>query len=163
MAPGGECPSGAVSHDHCTSRGTRGRYHRVNGAARLTVHRGFTRSSMHAAWRSSVHMRAIVVAVTLALLLPTTAQAGDGLPLGPAGVHETRTSDVLAPGVTYTRIARGHLSPGDGWAVDVAVVAVRAPFATRSPASRFVNDDFRYTARREWLGSGRLCRRIDAS
>jgi Phosphodiester glycosidase/SPOR domain len=70
-------------------------------------------------------MRPIALAVALVFLLPTTAQARGGLPLGPAGLHEARTTDVLAPGVTYTRIERGHLSPADGWAVDVAVVAGR--------------------------------------
>jgi hypothetical protein len=71
-------------------------------------------------------MRAIALAVALVVLLPTTAQARRGLPLGLAGVRESRTTDRLAPGVTYTRIERGHLSTADGWAVDVAVVGARA-------------------------------------
>jgi hypothetical protein len=70
-------------------------------------------------------MRAIALAVALAALLPGAAQARGGLPLGHAGLHEARTTDVLTRGVTYTRIERGHLSPVDGWAVDVAVVADR--------------------------------------
>jgi Phosphodiester glycosidase/SPOR domain len=69
--------------------------------------------------------RAVAVVVALFAVLPTGAQARDRLPLGHAGLHEMRTTDRLAPGVSYTRIVRGHLSPADGWAVDVAVVADR--------------------------------------
>jgi Phosphodiester glycosidase/SPOR domain len=72
-----------------------------------------------------VPKRAIAFAVALVALLSTAAQARGGLPLGHAGLREDRTTDVLAPGVTYTRIVRGHLSPADGWAVDVAVVGDR--------------------------------------
>ena len=70
--------------------------------------------------------RATLLAVALLLLLPTVAQARAGLPLGDRSLDETRTTDLLAPGVSYTRIARGHLSPAEGWAVDVAVLADRA-------------------------------------
>ena len=70
--------------------------------------------------------RAVVLVVTLLAALPAGAQAQDRLPLGHAGLDETRTTDRLAPGVSYMRIVRGHLSPADGWAVDVAVVADRA-------------------------------------
>ncbi|HWM07889.1 MAG TPA: phosphodiester glycosidase family protein [Solirubrobacteraceae bacterium] len=70
--------------------------------------------------------RAVALVVALFAVLPAGAQARDGLPLGHAGLDERRSTDRLAPGVSYTRIVRGHLSPSDGWAVDVAVVADRA-------------------------------------
>jgi Phosphodiester glycosidase/SPOR domain len=73
-----------------------------------------------------VPTRAIALAVALLAALPVAAQAYERLPLGHGGLDETRTTDRLAPGVRYTRIERGHLSPADGWAVDVAVVADRA-------------------------------------
>ena len=71
-------------------------------------------------------MRAIVLVVALLAALPAAAQASGELPLGHPGLDEARTTDVLARGVTYTRIERGRLSATDGWAVDVAVVADRA-------------------------------------
>jgi hypothetical protein len=40
-----------------------------------------------------------------------------GLPLGPAGLPETRTVERLAPGVTLTTIERGQTSPADVWTV----------------------------------------------
>jgi hypothetical protein len=43
------------------------------------------------------------------------------LPLGPAGLPETRTSTVLAPGVTLTMIVRGQADPADVWTVEVAI------------------------------------------
>jgi exopolysaccharide biosynthesis protein len=48
------------------------------------------------------------------------------LPLGMPGLPETRSSENVAPGVTYTRIDRGFASDIDHWTVDVAVVAERA-------------------------------------
>jgi phosphodiester glycosidase/sporulation related protein len=68
---------------------------------------------------------AAVVAGILLLLVPSAAQARHGLPLGPPRLSETRTTDALAPGITYTKIVRGHLSPDDGWTADVAIVADR--------------------------------------
>ena len=70
--------------------------------------------------------RVIALVAALLAMLPATAQARGELPLGDPGLDETRTTDVLARGMTYTLIQRGHLSPADGWAVDVAVVADRA-------------------------------------
>ncbi len=68
-----------------------------------------------------------MLAFVVALLFAPTASAHEReLPLGSPSLHETRTSDILAPGVSYTRIVRGELSPRDGWAVDVLVTASRA-------------------------------------
>ena len=53
-------------------------------------------------------MRAIALVVALLAALPATAQAGGELPLGHPGLDEARTTDVLARGVTYTRIERGR-------------------------------------------------------
>jgi hypothetical protein len=66
---------------------------------------------------------AVAAAALVALCLPATAQAHPtaGLPLGPAGLAETRTTTVLAPGVTLTTIVRGHADPNDVWTVEVAV------------------------------------------
>jgi Phosphodiester glycosidase/SPOR domain len=92
---------------------------------------------------AGVPQRAIVVVFALLAALPAAAQARGGLPLGDASLAEVRTADVLAPGVRYTRIERGHLSPADGWAVDVAVVADRAgaeELAGRLAAAGFESD-----------------------
>jgi Phosphodiester glycosidase/SPOR domain len=71
-------------------------------------------------------MRPLALAFALALLLPTTAAAAAELPLGPAGLPEARTTTVLAPGVTHTRIVRGTPSPDEAWIVDAAFLADRA-------------------------------------
>ena len=55
--------------------------------------------------------------------LPAVAGHGDALPLGPAGLEETRTTRTLQPGVTLTRIVRGHADPSAVWTVEVAVPA----------------------------------------
>ncbi len=47
------------------------------------------------------------------------------LPLGSPSLHETHTTQRLAPGVTYTKIVRGTLSSSDGWTADVAIVGAR--------------------------------------
>ncbi|WP_112248458.1 phosphodiester glycosidase family protein [Kribbella monticola] len=43
------------------------------------------------------------------------------LPLGPAGLPETRDSRVLQPGVTLTTIVRGQADPKSVWTVEVAI------------------------------------------
>src|SRR6266511_1903121 len=53
--------------------------------------------------------------------LATVAALGDALPLGPAGLEETRTTRTLQPGVTLTRIVRGHTDPSAVWTVEVAI------------------------------------------
>ncbi|MEV6106487.1 phosphodiester glycosidase family protein [Streptomyces sp. NPDC051940] len=44
-----------------------------------------------------------------------------GLPLGPAGLTETRTTETLQPGVTLTRIVRGADAPALTWTVELAI------------------------------------------
>src|SRR3954463_5611354 len=60
-------------------------------------------------------------AVAAAPALQTGAGLGNALPLGPAGLEETRTTRTLQPGVTLTRIVRGHTDPSAVWKVEVAV------------------------------------------
>ncbi|QIN84300.1 sporulation domain-containing protein [Rubrobacter tropicus] len=50
----------------------------------------------------------------------------DELPLGNPGLKETRTTEQVAPGVTYTRVVRGEESRKDFYTVDVAFEAGRA-------------------------------------
>jgi phosphodiester glycosidase/sporulation related protein len=73
----------------------------------------------------------VFLAVAVALLSATAGpgrivaqEAGAGvLPLGPADLAESRTSEEVAPGVTYTRIVRGERSKEDFYTVDVAFKA----------------------------------------
>ncbi|NYV76304.1 sporulation domain-containing protein, partial [Streptomyces sp. UH6] len=41
-----------------------------------------------------------------------------GLPLGPRGLAETRTTETLQPGVTLTTIVRGAADPAHTWTVE---------------------------------------------
>jgi Phosphodiester glycosidase len=70
----------------------------------------------------------VLVAAWAALILPGSAAARPPhrLPLGPSSLRETRITDVLARGVSYTNIVRGAPSSHDGWTADVAVVRTRA-------------------------------------
>jgi SPOR domain len=80
-------------------------------------------------WRAGVTTLARMTRaalLVLALLLVPAAPAAAELPLGARSLHETRTTQMLAPGVTYTKIVRGKLSRKDAWTVDVAVLAARA-------------------------------------
>ncbi len=79
-------------------------------------------SSLPRPWR-----RALVALVILLLAAPPAAGAAGRpeLPLGSPSLREVRTTEILAPGITYTRIARGRPSRRDGWTVDVAVVPER--------------------------------------
>ena len=45
----------------------------------------------------------------------------DGLPLGPPGLPEDRTTRTLGPGVTLTRIVRGREDPSLAWTVEVSI------------------------------------------
>ena len=49
----------------------------------------------------------------------TVVALGHTLPLGPAGLAETRTTRTLQPGVTLTRIVRGHTDPSAVWTVEL--------------------------------------------
>ncbi|WP_327071130.1 phosphodiester glycosidase family protein [Kitasatospora sp. NBC_01302] len=69
-----------------------------------------------------------VLAGLLVLIAPFTVAAAPeraaghrGLPLGAAGLPETRSVQRIAPGVSLTTIVRGRVSPADHWTVDVAV------------------------------------------
>jgi len=84
--------------------------------------------------------RALAVLIAVLLVAPSAAQARHTLPLGWPGLRETRTTDALAPGVTYTKIVRGRLSKRDGWTADVAVVADR--FAARDLVRRLRDAGF---------------------
>lgn len=57
--------------------------------------------------------------------LPLGGTSG-GLPLGPPGLPQIQTTTRIAPGVTYTRIERGYMSPSDFWTVEVDVVGTNA-------------------------------------
>jgi SPOR domain len=84
--------------------------------------------------------RALILVVALLAAAPPAAQARQELPLGAPSLRETRTTEALAPGVSYTKIVRGTLSKRDGWTVDVAVVAERraaADLARRLRAAGF--------------------------
>jgi hypothetical protein len=60
--------------------------------------------------------------VLLGATLTTPAAARDrGLPLGPADLSETRTTDTLQPGLTLTTITRGASDPATTWTVEIAI------------------------------------------
>jgi hypothetical protein len=71
----------------------------------------------------------IVTALILSVLGLASAAAAPNhvpsqeLPLGPPSLKETRTTQEVAPGITYTRIERGHQSKQDFYTVDVAFTA----------------------------------------
>ena len=52
---------------------------------------------------------------------PGSPVAAAALPLGPAGIGETRTTTTLQPGVTLTTIVRGTVDPSHVWTVEVAI------------------------------------------
>ena len=54
---------------------------------------------------------------------PAHESERSALPLGPAGLVETRTARVLQPGVTLTTIVRGHADPADDWTVELNIPA----------------------------------------
>jgi hypothetical protein len=105
-------------------------------------------------------------------LAPAAARAD--LPLGPHGLRETWTRELLAPGVTYTKIVRGQASKHDEWRADVAVVAARAgaaELARRLRAASFdaaiarlprAPDDHRHGALGFDVRSGRFATRAQA-
>ncbi|CAN5850992.1 phosphodiester glycosidase family protein [soil metagenome] len=59
----------------------------------------------------------------VAVAAPNGNAYRDQLPLGGPGLHETRTTEQVAPGVTYTKIVRGEQSRKDVYTVDVAFEA----------------------------------------
>jgi cell division septation protein DedD len=73
-----------------------------------------------------MNLRVLLLCAFVALLVGAPATAAPvgyspgELPLGQSGLEETRTTQQLAPGVTYTRIVRGQQSNEDFYTVDVA-------------------------------------------
>src|SRR5690242_20903101 len=79
--------------------------------------------------------------------LPKVAALGDALPLGPVGLEESRTTRTLQPGVTLTRIVRGHTDPSAVWTVEVAIPAgPGSPDPDAPPAAISDEADARATA-----------------
>src|SRR3954469_15947852 len=77
---------------------------------------------------------------------PATA-VGRPLPLGPAGLEESRTTGTLQPGVTLTRIVRGHSDPNAVWTVEVAIPSgPGSPDPDAPPAAISDEADARATA-----------------
>jgi hypothetical protein len=80
---------------------------------------------------------------------PAVAARGGPLPLGPAGLEETRTTRTVQPGVTVTRIVRGHPDPNAYWTVEVAIPAgPGSPDPDAPPAAIRDEGDARATAYR---------------
>lgn len=72
----------------------------------------------------------VMVAAASAQAAPARPRPGDPgeLPLGPAGLVETRTTSTVAPGVTLTRIVRGEAGATMVWTIELAI-----PSAEGSP------------------------------
>jgi phosphodiester glycosidase/sporulation related protein len=68
----------------------------------------------------------VLVVVAAAALAAAPAGLARGLPLGPSGLSETRSTHALASGVRLTRIVRGHAFRGDRYTVSIDLVATRA-------------------------------------
>jgi hypothetical protein len=86
-----------------------------------------------------------VLLLVLASLAPAAAATPGGspsgeLPLGKPGLKESRTTQQVAPGVTYTRIVRGEESKKDFYTVDVIFKADRSE--AESVAARLRSDGY---------------------
>lgn len=94
---------------------------------------------------NGIRLRLLAAIVLVVLgLAPVTAAAkpgGSELPLGNPGLDESRASEQVAPGVTYTRIERGEQSKKDFYTVDVAFVSSRA--AAEDVAARLRSDGYK--------------------
>ncbi len=92
--------------------------------------------------------------------LPTVVALGDPLPLGPAGLEETRTTRTLQPGVTLTRIVRGHTDPSAVWTVEVAIPSgPGSPDPDAPPAA--INDEADARATADQLQAAGLDPRVE--
>ncbi len=92
--------------------------------------------------------------------VPTVAVLGDALPLGPAGLEETRTTRTLQPGVTLTRIVRGHSDPSAVWTVEVAIPSgPGSPDPDAPPAA--INDEADARATADTLRAAGLDPRVE--
>lgn len=78
----------------------------------------------------------VAVVAMLTTLTTTPAEAATaGLPLGPAGLTETRTTQTLQPGVTLTTITRGEPDPSNHWTVEVAIPGGTGPDPDTPPTA----------------------------
>ena len=91
---------------------------------------------------------ATVLLVAVCLVMPAAAKeegtaqfCAAELPLGSPSLHETRTTEQVAPGVTYTKIVRGEQSKKDFYTVDVAFEADRQ--AAEAVARELTADGYR--------------------
>ena len=82
------------------------------------------------------------MAATTAAVLPVEAAppsppavASTPLPLGPAGLAEERTTEVLQPGVTLTTIVRGAADGSESWTVEMIVPSVSDPDPDAPPSA----------------------------
>lgn len=89
---------------------------------------------------SALILGTLGLASALAAAPDETAYRGE-LPLGNPGLKETRTTERVTPGVTYTRIVRGEESRRDFYTVDVAFRADRA--AAEEIAARLREDGYK--------------------
>jgi hypothetical protein len=69
---------------------------------------------------------ALTLAATAVTVSPASAEPREpivvaALPLGPADLPQTRTTQTLQPGVTLTTIMRGEADPAARWTVEVAI------------------------------------------
>lgn len=77
--------------------------------------------------------------VVAAFSLPTAE-----MPLGPTGLAEVRTSEVVQPGVTYYQIIRGQTAATDFWTVTVEFVDNQAAAAPAASAMAALGFQVRY-------------------
>ncbi|MDQ6920097.1 MAG: phosphodiester glycosidase family protein [Candidatus Dormibacteraeota bacterium] len=71
-------------------------------------------------------LTAVPAAAHTALPLGTSNAGDAALPLGPASLQESRTTQVLSPGVTLTTVLRGYASSSDYWTINAGFFAARA-------------------------------------
>jgi phosphodiester glycosidase/sporulation related protein len=96
-----------------------------------------------------MNFRGILLCVLVALVLAAPAGAAQPesttgeLPLGAPDLKEKRSTDQVAPGITYTRIERGERSRRDFYTVDVAFKPDRG--AAESVAARLRSDGYEPT------------------
>jgi hypothetical protein len=95
--------------------------------------------------KGGLRLLAVLLLVVLGLVPVAVAANPDGspsggLPLGKPGLEESRTTEQVAPGVTYTHIERGEQSRKDFYTVDVAFTADRS--AAESVAARLRSDGY---------------------
>jgi Phosphodiester glycosidase/SPOR domain len=95
------------------------------------------------------------VLMVSSMVVPAAAAGHAGLPLGPAELTESRSTTVLAPGVTLTLITRGTADPATVWTVEVAV-----PGDPGQPATALA-DRVRAEALAERLRAGGFAARVE--